>query len=104
MSIAKPIPSQTDAITEILAPGPMILAARVVLVTVGLLIVVASIYAIASIVIRMSREWLRRAGGFEPELSQPADHLNEILDFSWVFDEPQPTQDERSRKEPLDDS
>ncbi len=78
----------------------MVLAARVVMLAVGLLIVVASLYAVASIAIRINRrEWLRRAGGFEPELGQPADQLNEILDFSWVFDEPQPTQDDQPWKE-----
>jgi hypothetical protein len=80
-------PSQSDIVTEILAPGPMIVAARFVVLAVGLLIVVASVYAIASIAIRMNRrEWLQRAGGFEPELGQPAEHLKEILDFSWVLD------------------
>ncbi len=72
MPVVAPTPSQSDALAEILAPGPMILAARVVVLVVGLLIVVASVYAIASIAIRMNRqEWLRRAGGFEPEPVNP---------------------------------
>jgi hypothetical protein len=71
-------------VTEIFAHGPMVVVARVVVLALALLILVACAYAIVSIIVRMSRhEWLQRAGGFEPELTRRAGELDAIFEVAY---------------------
>ncbi|HYI81004.1 MAG TPA: hypothetical protein VEW67_09110 [Thermoleophilaceae bacterium] len=82
-----PSSASPDVINEIFAGSPMITLARIVVLAVGLLIVVACLYAIISIAVRMvRREWLQRAGGFEPELTKPSHNLGKIASVADDLD------------------
>lgn len=82
-----PSSAHPDVINEIFSGSPMITLARIVVLAVGLLIVVACLYAITSIAVRMiRREWLQRAGGFEPELTKPSHNLGEIASVADGLD------------------
>lgn len=76
----------------------MIVLARIVVLAVALLIIVACVYAVASIAVRMIRgQWLQRAGGFEPELTEPSYDLDAIANFADGLEEqfvpmPNPTR------------
>lgn len=82
-----PSSANPDVINEIFSGSLMIPLARIVVLAVGLLIVVACLYAITSIAVRMiRREWLQRAGGFEPELTKPSHNLGEIASVADGLD------------------
>lgn len=91
-------PLRFDVVDEVFASGGMITVARVMLLAVALLIIVACAYAVVSIVVRSTRgQWLQRAGGFEPELTTPSDRLGTIAHFADGLD------DQRSVSKPAPD-
>jgi hypothetical protein len=72
-----PDTSRKNAVLDaIFANDLMVFGARVVLLTVGLLILILCAYAGTSIVVRMARgEWLHRGGGLAVELARYEEQL-----------------------------
>lgn len=68
-----PNPDFTDTI---FASPAVIAVARIALLSLAVVLLFASAYVVGSVVVRMGRrEWLRRAGPFEPSLIEESAHV-----------------------------
>lgn len=72
-------PKEPSYIDSIFANPAVIAAARIVLLSLAIVLLFGSIYAAASAVVRMQRrQWLRRAGPFESHLDEAKEELDEL--------------------------